>query len=157
MQPLHIAPDEPTRPDVRTLLQAHLRFAHTFTEHGDVYALDVEALLEPSIRFFSARREGRLLAVAALSRLDAGHVELKSMHTAAPARGQGVARALLEYLLEFARGQGYERMSLETGSMEAFEPARRLYRNLGFTPCDPLPHYPPSSLSCFMSRPLRTD
>ncbi len=154
MQPLQIAPDDPSRPDVRALLQAHLRFAHTYTEHGDVYALDVEALLEPSIRFFSARREGRLLAVAALSRLDAEHVELKSMHTAVAARGQGVAPALLEYLMQFARTQDYQRMSLETGSMEAFEPARRLYAKLGFKPCDPLPHYPPSSLSCFMSRPL---
>lgn len=154
MEPLLIALDDPQRPDVRALLEQHMRFAHEYTEHGEVYALDVEALLEPSIRFFSVRRAGQLLGVGALSRLDPTHVELKSMHTAADARGQGVARALVQYLLRFAGAEGYHRMSLETGSMEAFAPARSLYSKLGFIVCKPLPHYPPSALSTFMTRTL---
>ena len=39
-------------------------------------------------------------------------------------RGRGVASRILEYMLEEARARGYRRLSLETGSMAAFAPAR---------------------------------
>ncbi len=154
MKPLSIGPDDPQEADVQVLLEQHLRFAHEYTDHGAVYALDVEALLQPSIRFFSVRREGQLLAVGALSHLSETHVELKSMHTTVAARGLGIAEALLQYLLKSARTEGYLRMSLETGSMDAFMPARSLYSKLGFRRCEPLLHYPDSPLSTFMDLEL---
>ena len=83
---------------------------------------------------FSFRRDGELLAVGALKQLDAGHAELKSMHTAAHARGAGIGRAVLAHLIGVARDRGCSRVSLETGSMPAFGPARALYASAGFSP-----------------------
>ena len=45
---------------------------------------------------FSARRDGLLLGIGALKHIDEEHAELKSMHTSAAARGQGIGRAMVE-------------------------------------------------------------
>jgi putative acetyltransferase len=130
-----IAVDDPRREDVRALLEQHLAFARGVTRPEDVYALDVEALVDPAITFFSLRERGELLGVAALKELSPDHVELKSMHTAAAARRRGVGRTLLEHLLAVAAERGFRRVSLETGAGEAFAPARALYESAGFVPC----------------------
>lgn len=142
-----IAVDDPRAEDIRQLLQRHLDFAHAHSPREDVHALDTDALVEPSVTFFSARRDGELLAVGALRLIDAEHGEVKSMHTAEAARGQGLARAMLEHLIAEARSRGVRRLSLETGSMEAFAPARNLYASAGFTVCEPFGgyHYSPNS------------
>ena len=150
--PLLIAIDDPRRDDVLTLLRAHWAFAHDNTPPEDVHALDLDGLLDPSVTFFSARRDGVLVGVGALKRLDASHAELKSMHTAAIARGEGVGGALLEQLLAFARAAGYARVSLETGAMESFVPARAMYARAGFVECEPFGDYVPSRNSTFMTR-----
>jgi putative acetyltransferase len=149
-----IAVDDPRRQDVTALLERHLAFSHEVTPEGHVHALDVERLLDPSVTFFAARREGELLGVSALRELDALHGEVKSMHTAPTARRQGVGRAMVEYLLEIARARGYERVSLETGTMEAFAPARELYAVMGFTPCTPFGEYTANPHSVCMTLPL---
>src|SRR5689334_10447969 len=134
---LVIAVDDPRADDVRALLESHLAFAHDVTPAGHVHALDTDRLVDPAVTFFGARREGRLLGVGALRELDAAHAELKSMHTSASVRGQGVGRALVDHILGVAAGRGYERVSLETGTMAAFEPARAMYERAGFTVCEP--------------------
>ena len=130
-----IAVDDPRREDVRALLEQHLAFARAVTRPEDVYALDVEGLLDPAITLFSLREYGALLAVGALKELEPEHVELKSMHTAAAARRRGVGRTLLEHLLSVAAERGFRRVSLETGAGEPFAPARALYESAGFVPC----------------------
>jgi putative acetyltransferase len=87
-----IAPDDPWRADVARLLERHLGFAREHSPPDDVHALGLDALLDPDVLFFSARRDGELLAIGALKVLDAEHAELKSMHTEEAARGRGVAR-----------------------------------------------------------------
>jgi len=126
-----ISIDDPRAADVRELLARHLAFARSGSPPQDVHALEMESLLDPAVTFFSFRRAGELLAVAALRRLDAGHPELKSMHTAEAARGRGIGRAMVEHLLAFARERGFERVSLETGSQPAFAAARALYAGAG--------------------------
>jgi len=149
-----ISIDDPRAPDVRELLERHLAFANLHSPPEDVHALDVDALLDPAVTFFSFRRAGELLGVAALKRLDAGHAEVKSMHTAQAARGHGIGRALVEHLLGVARDRGFRRVSLETGSMAAFAPARSLYASAGFTLCGPFGDHGPSPNSTFMTMPL---
>jgi putative acetyltransferase len=149
-----ITADDPRASDIRDLLARHLEFARSVTPPGHVHALDVDGLLDPAVAFFSFRRDGELLAVGALKQLDAGHAELKSMHTAAHARGAGIGRAVLAHLIGVARDRGCSRVSLETGSMPAFGPARALYASAGFTPCGPFGDYPPSPTSSFMTLPL---
>jgi putative acetyltransferase len=146
-----ISTDDPRRDDVRALLERHLTYARATTLPEDVHALDVDALLDPTVTFFSYRVEEEVLGVAALKRLDDGHGEIKSMHTAEAARGHGIGRALVEHLLAVARGRGYRRVSLETGSGPAFAAARSLYARAGFAPCPPFADYPMRPTSSCMT------
>ena len=111
-----ISIDDPRADDVRELLERHLAFARANTPPEDAHALEVDALADPSVTFFSYRAGGELLGVAALKRLDGGHAEIKSMHTAETARGRGIGRALVDHLVGAARERGHLRLSLETGA-----------------------------------------
>jgi putative acetyltransferase len=152
-----ISIDDPRAPDVRDLLERHLAFVNAQSPPEDVHALDVEGLLDPAISFYSFRIAGRLLGVGALKRLDRHHAEIKSMHTAAEARGRGVGRAMVDHLIHLARGEGLSRLSLETGTAAAFAPARSLYASAGFAPCGPFGDYVESAHSTFMTRSLGAD
>ena len=101
-----IATDDPCADDVRALLERHLAYANANSAPEDVHALDVDALLDPAVTFFSFRVDGELLGVAALKRLDGRHAEIKSMHTAKAARGRGIGRALVEAVLAAAGERG---------------------------------------------------
>jgi putative acetyltransferase len=148
-----IATDDPRAADVRALLERHLAFAHATTLPHEVYALDVNALADPAVTFFSFR-VGELLGVAALKELDARHAEIKSMHTAEAARGHGIGHALVDHLLDVARERGYSRVSLETGAGPAFSAARDLYARAGFAPCPPFGEYERSPNSTGMTLAL---
>jgi putative acetyltransferase len=149
-----ISADDPRAADVRALLQSHLKFARSSSSPEDVHALDLDGLLDPAVTFFSFRRDGELLAVGALKLLNGSHAELKSMHTAMAARRQGIARAMLDHLVDLARERGVTRVSLETGSTAAFAPARALYGRAGFTETAPFGDYQPSAYSTFMTMEL---
>jgi putative acetyltransferase len=149
-----ITPDDPRNPDVQMLLERHLAFANEHSPPEDVHALDIDGLLHPSISFFAYRVEGELLGVGALKHLDDGHAELKSMHTSHAARGRGVGRTMLDHLLRIARERGYQRVSLETGTMNAFAPARALYAKAGFVSCPPFNGYWESPNSVCMTLAL---
>jgi putative acetyltransferase len=154
MQPGTIAVDDPRADDVRALLTVHLTFARSQTPPEDAHAMDVDGLLDPAVTFFSYRAGGTLLAVGALKRLDPHHAEIKSMHTAEAARGHGLGRFMVEHLIGVARERGYERLSLETGSMASFAPARALYARAGFEVCEPFGDYRESPNSTYMTLAL---
>jgi putative acetyltransferase len=149
-----IAVDDPRAPDIRDLLSQHLAFAASQSPPENVFALDVSGLLDPAVTLYSYRRDGELLAIGALKDLGARHGEVKSMHTTAVARGAGLGRAMLMHLIGVARHRGYRLLSLETGSMAGFAPARALYASAGFTECDAFADYEPSEHSTFMSLSL---
>jgi len=146
-----ISADDPCAPDVRALLERHLAFALETTPPEHSFALGTEGLLDPAITFYGYRVSGELLGIGALKELSPSHGEIKSMHTAAAARGRGVGRAMLTHLLTVARSRGYARVSLETGTMAEFAAARALYADAGFTPCEPFADYEPSPDNCFMT------
>jgi putative acetyltransferase len=152
-----IEADDPRREDVRELLARHLDYARETTPPEGVYALDFDGLLDPAITLFSYRLDGELLAIGALKQLDDDHAELKSMHTAQAARGRGIGREMVEHLIAVARDRGLTRVSLETGSMDAFAPARSLYSKAGFVPCGPFGAYPGGPTSSFMTLDLTAD
>lgn len=156
MNELVVAVDDPRRPDILDLLERHLAFAHEIGPPEGVFALDVEGLVDPKVTFLSARVDGTLLGVGAIKELDTTHAEIKSMHTLAAARRRGAASAILERLIAVARERGYTRVSLETGSMEEFAPARALYAKAGFVECGPFADYPPIWSSTFMTLELET-
>ncbi len=143
--------EDPREPDVGELLACHLDFARATTPREGVHALPADGLLDPAITLFGLRSEGELLAIGALRWWGEREAELKSMHTAARARGRGLARELLLHLIEVARGRGVVRLSLETGSFDAFAPARALYASAGFVPCGPFADYAASPTSAFLT------
>lgn len=149
-----IAVDDPRAADVRALLARHLAFTAGESPPEDVHALDVDALVAADLVFVSFREDGVVLGVGAIKHLGDGHAELKSMHTAFEARGRGVGSAIVAHLLGVARDRGWNRVSLETGSMSSFAPARRLYSAAGFEACGPFGGYRASPHSCFMTLAL---
>jgi putative acetyltransferase len=151
---LVITVEDPTTDDVRRLLERHLAFAHEQSPPEDVHALDSDGLKADDLTFFTARSAGELVGVGALRRIDDSHAEIKSMHTAESARGRGVGRAMVAHLLEVARSRGCSRVSLETGTVPAFAPARSLYASVGFVPCEPFGSYRVSAYSVCMTLTL---
>lgn len=142
---------DPRSDEVRAILERHHAFANTHSPPEDVHALDVEGLADPTVTLYGCRLDGVVLAIGALKELSANHAELKSMHTVAEARGRGLGRAMVEHLLGVARDRGHARVSLETGTMDAFVPARTLYAAAGFEPCGPFADYLESPNSTFMT------
>jgi len=151
---MEIRVDDLSGPEILALLAEHLRDMHRISPAESVHALDVDGLLQPDVTFWSAWTNAELLGCGALKELNPVHGEIKSMRTAVAHRRQGVARAMLEYIITEARGRSYTRLSLETGSMHAFEPARRLYERFGFTYCSPFAGYTEDPNSVFLTRSL---
>lgn len=154
MSEFEISSADPRVPDVARLLATHLAFAREWSLPEDVHVLDADQLVADGVFFFSARRSGQLVAVGALRHLDEEHAEIKSMHTAATTRGQGVGKAMLDHLVATAGVRGCLRISLETGLQEVFAPARRLYKNCGFEVCQPFGEYQLSADSVCMTMNL---
>jgi len=127
--------------ELAQILQAHWLFCTSSTPIEHVYALDASKLFSPDITVFGARIDGELVGVGAMRKLDQLHGELKSMHTLAKSRGSGVGRAMVAHIEDFARSSGIKRMSLETGTNEAFKPARELYKSLGYQSCNAFGDY----------------
>ena len=146
--------DDLSGPEIRALLEEHLRNMHELSPPESVHALDLAALRKPEITFWTAWSQGELLGCGALKALDPTHGEVKSMRTAPARRRTGVGRAMLEHIIAQARMRSYTRLSLETGSMEAFAPAWRLYESFGFTYCAPFADYTEDPNSVFMTRTL---
>ena len=144
-----ISADDPRRPEVRELLERHLSFCLSETPPEHSFALNVDGLLDPKVTFVSFRDGDVVLGVAAIKELDAERGEIKSMHTAAQARGRGVGRALLGHLLGLAKARGYRRVFLETGTTPGFAAARALYESAGFTPTGPFGGYPQTEDNTF--------
>lgn len=141
-------------PRLAAFLQAHLDDMEPTAPPESRHALDLTDLQRDDVRLWVATAADQLVGTAALAALDDGHEELKSMRTDPHVRGQGVASRLLVHVLDDARSRGVERVSLETGSMGFFAPARAFYARAGFTPCPPFGSYVDDPHSTFMTRAL---
>lgn len=151
---MRIQLDDPARPDVLALLEEHLRNMHELSPPESVHALDVGRLRSPEVSFWTVRDAGILLGCGALKELTPTHGEVKSMRTPVSLRRRGAGRAMLTHIVQEARARGYRRLSLETGSMEAFAPSRKLYESFGFAYCGPFADYKPDPNSVFMTLEL---
>ncbi len=143
-----------TDPRLAAFLQAHLDDMEPTAPPESRHALDLTDLRSPHVRMWVATDAEGIVGTAALAALGERHEELKSMRTEPRVRGRGVASGLLAHVLADARSRGVGRVSLETGSMEFFEPARTLYARAGFTPCPPFGSYVDDPLSTFMTLEL---
>jgi putative acetyltransferase len=146
--------DDLSGPQIARFLEEHMTDMHIASPPESIHALDLEGLRKPEITFWSVWDAGALIACGAFKELDAKHAELKSMRTSPAVRGTGVGSKLLAYMLNVARERGYQRISLETGSMAFFEPARKLYERHGFEVCGPFSGYVLDPNSVFMTKVL---
>lgn len=142
-------------PDVVALLQEHLRGMAELSPPESIHALGLDGLRQPQVTFWSAWRNEELMGCGALKQLDVAHGEIKSMRTASGHRRKGVAAAMLAHILDEARRRTYTRVSLETGSMQGFAPARALYARHGFEYCGPFADYTDDPNSVFMTRAVQ--
>ncbi|WP_313960057.1 GNAT family N-acetyltransferase [Brevibacterium casei] len=146
-----IVPADFDDPQLADFLQQHLDDMAPTAPAEARHALDLSALQGDEVRLWVAYDGSTVVGTVALAQLLPRHEELKSMRTSPEHRGQGIASQLLDHVLADARSRGIERISLETGSMEFFAPARAFYRKAGFAEVAPFGTYVPDPNSVFMT------
>ncbi|HEY0597713.1 GNAT family N-acetyltransferase [Sphingopyxis sp.] len=149
-----IVEDDLSGAAIRALLEVHFAGMLANSPADSCHFLDFEGLRSDGVTFWSIHKGDDLAGCGALKMIDAQHGEIKSMRTAETFLRQGVAAQMLVHIMGEARARGIERLSLETGSSRAFEPALALYRNHGFEECEPFSDYKPDPFSRFMTRAL---
>lgn len=152
-----IRPADLDDPSLAAFLQAHLDDLEPTAPPESRHALDLAGLRSPAVRMWVAHDEGRIVGTGALVAIAPGHEEIKSMRTDPACRGRGVARRLLGFMLDDARARTVRQISLETGSMEFFAPARALYSSVGFTECGPFAGYGDDPHSTYMTLVMLDD
>lgn len=151
---ISILVDDLTSEATLQLIARHLDGMHEYSPPESVHALDVDALRDPAVTFWSAWIDGELAGIGALKALDPTRGELKSMRVDDRFRGAGVGRALLRHIISDARARGMTSLWLETGTTPDFAPAQRLYESEGFTTCEPFDGYVHDAFSRFMTRAI---
>ena len=151
---MQIRIDDVTGPEIRQLLEEHLSSIGAALPAESVHVLDIESLQAPEVTFWTVWNDGELVGCGALMEQGPDQAEIKSMRTATAHLRKGVAKTLLVHILNEAKRRGYSRVSLETGSADAFEPARKLYSAHGFTYCGPFADYIEDPHSVFMTKEI---
>jgi putative acetyltransferase len=121
---------------------------------GSVHALDIAALKDSKVTFWTLWQGEKLAGCGAIKELNTREAEIKSMRTSGKFRRKGVAAKMLSHILAVARARNYQALYLETGSGEFFDPAVALYKHFGFEPCGPFANYAFDSFSQFMCKNL---
>lgn len=148
---MRIIEDDLTGIEIRALLETHFAGMLASSPAGSCHFLDFDGLNAPDVTFWSIWDGGTLAGCGALKALSSTQGEIKSMRTHADHLRKGVGAAMLKHIILQARQRSYVRLSLETGSSDAFLPARALYEAYGFTYCPPFGDYAEDPFSCFMT------
>lgn len=141
-------------PDVIALVTGHHALCMSLSPPESVHALDLAALRHPAVTLWGAWHEGTLAGIGALKVMGGGRGEIKTMHTLAAKRGLGIGGAILAAILAEAERRGYETLLLETGTEDAYAPARALYERAGFVSCAPFADYREDPHSAYYLKPL---
>ena len=149
-----IVEDDLSGAAIRALLEQHFAGMLANSPAESCHFLDFDGLRAGDVTFWSIHKDGELAGCGALKMLDERHGEIKSMRTADAFLRQGVAARMLVHIVGEARRRGLDRLSLETGSGPAFEPALALYARHGFEDCEPFADYRPDPFSRVMTRAL---
>lgn len=151
---MQIRRDNLESPQVIALIREHIAAMEPTAPPESRHALDVGKLKSPEVTFWSMWDGETLAGIGALKRLSADHAEIKSMKTALPYLRRGVGSRMLTHIIAEAKSAGLKRLSLETGSMEFFLPARKMYEAFGFSECGPFEGYVEDPNSVFMTMRL---
>ena len=154
---MRIVVDDLSGPQIAEFLNEHIQQMRTITPLESKHALGLDKLRAPGVTFWSAMEGDAVVGCGAITTLDAGHAELKSMRTASHRKRTGVASLLLDHILTEARRMGFRRLSLETGAAAFFLPARKLYEKFGFDYCGPFAGYQADPHNVFMTKSLQPE
>lgn len=146
--------DDLTGKEIAEFLEQHISEMRTVSPPESKHALDLNGLRKAEITFWTIWIENSLAGCGALKELDTSHAEIKSMRTAPEYRNKGVATMLVQHIIEEAKSRNYRKLSLETGSIAFFKPARQLYLKFGFVYCEPFSNYKEDPNSVFMTKEL---
>ena len=150
MAHLVIRRDDLSGQPTRDLIALHLAGMSANSPPGHCFALDASGLTAPEVTVWSAWDGEAIAGIGALKALGGGAGEIKSMRTHPDHLRKGVGAAILEQIIAEARTRGYRRLSLETGSGEAFEAALAMYRRRGFVTGGAFGDYVASAFNQFM-------
>ena len=148
---MHIIKDDLTGSEIRALLETHFAGMLANSPEGSCHFLDFDCLNAPDVTFWSIWDDNALMGCGAMKELTPEHGEIKSMRTHADHLRKGAGAAMLAHIIAQARERGYRRLSLETGSSDAFIPALSMYIAHGFAFCPPFGDYVEDPFSCFMT------
>ncbi|MEM7329133.1 MAG: GNAT family N-acetyltransferase [Pseudomonadota bacterium] len=141
-------------PEFSALIDTHAELMLSLSPPGSCHFLPMDGLRTPDVTVWEMRDGDELVGCGALQELSGTHGEVKSMHTLRQRRGSGFGRKMLAHILSEARIRGYTRLSLETGSMDGFQPSRSLYQSVGFEICPPFGSYGEDPNSVYMTLSL---
>ena len=142
--------------DIRALARAFRDFLATLPLPDDVvvtYAYQPEAYEEilsqietlhapPRGALKLARLNGAAVGCGMMQTISPGVAEIKRVFVADTARGTGAGRAVMQALIDEARGLGFHRICLDTARV--LTSARHLYPAVGFRECAPYWPAPPN-------------
>lgn len=151
---MEIIVDDLSSKEISEFLDQHIKDMKSVSSPESKHALDLDGLKSADITFWTVYDEGQIVGCGAIKELSQTQGEIKSMRTLTSKRGKGIASTLLRHVIQTAKLRGYEKLSLETGSMEFFEPARQLYLKHGFEFCQPFGTYIEDPNSVFMELKL---
>lgn len=146
--------DDLSGKEIAKFLEEHINDMKSISPPESKHALDLDGLRKEEITFWTIIDNGQIVGCGALKELDKHHAEVKSMRTSSSYRQKGIASIMLTHIISEAKKRGYTRLSLETGSMPFFEPARKLYKKHGFKYCAPFSDYKEDPNSVFMTKEL---
>lgn len=136
------------------LAAAHLaEMERRYNEPDEWDGLEPDQLAAPHGTFVLAWMGDDAVGCGGLRRIDERTGEIKRMYVADAARRRGIARAVLEQIEETARAIGYERLILETGTLQP--EAIGLYTTHGYEAIEPYGVYKDSPLSRCFAKELR--
>ncbi|HMT07510.1 MAG TPA: GNAT family N-acetyltransferase [Pyrinomonadaceae bacterium] len=153
---MEIRIDDLSGNEVIDLLIEHRRSMFEHSPPESVHALETDELRADNITFWSTWEGDSLMGCGALKEIDATHGEVKAMRTAAEHLRKGVANRILDHIIAESKDRNYERISLETGTADAFDAARRLYEKRGFEYCGPFGDYVDDPHSVFLTMKLNS-
>ena len=141
-------------PKVNELLKKHFTELRAVSPEGSAHVLDIPGLQVPSIKFWSLWENENLLGWGALKFLEESHGEFKSIRVHDDFRKQGNGIKIIKHLIEEAKKLDIKRVSIETGAGSFFNPARKLFRNCNFVPCEPFAHYKKDINSIYLTKQI---
>ena len=124
---------------------------------GSAHVLDIPGLKVPSIKFWSLWENRKLMGCGALKFLSKDHGEFKSIRVHDDFRNKGNGSKIIKHLINESKNLNILRISIETGSGEYFEPARKLFINCNFQPCAPFAHYKEDVNSLYFTKLISND